>query len=127
MGLFDMVLVKDNHRAIWKKQGKGGLAGAVEALRRRHPGLLVEVEIEKMDELNDVVRAHPDWILADNRTPAQLRTIVQRCSGHCKIEASGGITLRNVAKIAATGVDAISIGALTHSVPAADFSLEFEV
>ena len=127
MGLFDMVLVKDNHRAIWKKQGKGGLAGAVEALRRRHPGLLVEVEIEKMDELNDVVRARPDWILADNRTPAQLRTIVQRCSGHCKIEASGGITLRNVAKIAATGVDAISIGALTHSVPAADFSLEFEV
>ena len=127
MGLFDMVLVKDNHRAIWKKQGKGGLAGAVEALRRRHPGLLVEVEIERMDELNDVVRARPDWILADNRTPAQLRTIVQRCSGRCKIEASGGITLRTVAKIAATGVDAISIGALTHSVPAADFSLEFEV
>ena len=126
MGLFDMALVKDNHRAIWKSQGKGGLAGAVQALRRRHPGLLVEVEIESLDELLDVIRAQPDWILADTRTPAQLRTIVQRCGGRCKIEASGGITLRNAARVAASGVDAISIGALTHSAPAADFSLEFE-
>jgi len=125
MGLFDMALLKDNHRALWKQQNRGGLAAAVQALRRRHPGLLIEAEIESIDELLDVLDARPDWILADNRTPAQLRAIVRCCAGRCKIEASGGVTLRSVARIAATGVDAISIGGLTHSAAAADFSLEF--
>ena len=79
-----------------------------------------------MDELLDVIRAQPDWILADNRTPAQLRTIVQRCGGRCKIEASGGITKDNVREYARAGVTAISIGALTHSSRAADLGLDFE-
>ncbi len=126
MGLFDRVLIKDNHRALWKRRGgSGGLAGAVQAARRRFPNLQIEVEVESERDLRNVLAAKPEWVLLDNMTPARLRRCVQACAGRCRIEASGGVTLQNVAAIAKTGVDAISIGALTHSAPAADLSLEF--
>lgn len=126
MGLYDMVLIKDNHRRLWQAAGISNLQGAVEAARARFPGVPVEVEVESEDELRDALRAVPEWIMLDNMEPARMRTCVQLCARRCKLEASGGVTLDTVEAIAATGVDAISIGGLTHSAPAADLSLELE-
>jgi nicotinate-nucleotide pyrophosphorylase (carboxylating) len=124
MGLYDMVLLKDNHRFLWKQGGTADLAGAVRRVRLTHPGLPIEVEVESLQDLMTVLPEKPDWIMLDNMSPDDMRACVQACNGAVKLEASGGITLEGVAAIAATGVDAISIGALTHSAPAADLSLE---
>lgn len=124
-GLFDRVLIKDNHRALWAGRGRKSLADAVRAARARHPRLAVEIEVESEAELRDALDARPDWVLLDNMTPALLRRCVKLNAGRAKIEASGGVSLATVARIAATGVDAISVGVLTHSAPAADLSLEF--
>lgn len=124
MGLYDMVLIKDNHRHLWQQAGISNLAGAVEAARTKFPGIPVEVEVESEDELRDVLRARPEWVLLDNMTPERLARCVAVCDGQARLEASGGVTLETVKAIAATGVDAISIGGLTHSSPAADLSLE---
>ena len=123
-GLYDMVLIKDNHRHLWGLAGKGGLDAAVRAARRAYPKLPIEVEVENEEDLETVLAAQPDWVLLDNMGPEALRRCVRRCAGRCKLEASGGITLDNVAQVADTGVDAISLGCLTHSAPAADLSLE---
>jgi nicotinate-nucleotide pyrophosphorylase (carboxylating) len=124
MGLYDMVLIKDNHRRLWQQAGISNLAGAVAAARARFPGVPVEVEVESEDELHDALRAAPEWILLDNMTPERLSRCVAINAGRARLEASGGVTLATVEAIAATGVDAISIGGLTHSAPAADLSLE---
>ncbi|MBM4155153.1 MAG: carboxylating nicotinate-nucleotide diphosphorylase [Lentisphaerae bacterium] len=124
-GLFDRVLIKDNHRAFWAGRQRRSLADAVRAARTRFPRLAVEIEVETEAELRDALAASPDWVLLDNMTPARLRRCVAINAGRAKLEASGGITLATVARVAATGVDAISVGALTHSAPAADLSLEF--
>jgi nicotinate-nucleotide pyrophosphorylase (carboxylating) len=124
MGLYDMVLIKDNHRHLWQRDGIPDLAGAVHAARRQFPGLAVEVEVESEDQLSEALKASPEWILLDNMAPDHLRRCVELCKGRCHLEASGGVTLANVEAIAATGVNAISIGALTHSAPATDLSLE---
>lgn len=123
MGLYDRVLVKDNHRRLWQ-DAQSGLGGAVERARREFPGIPVEVEVESEAELVSALDAAPEWVLLDNMTPALMRRCVAHRRAGCRFEASGGITLRNAAKIAATGVDAISLGCLTHSAPAADLSLE---
>lgn len=127
IGLFDRVLIKDNHRAIWRSSGGGTLADAVRAARTKHPGLLVEIEVESEDELRDVLAAGPDWVLLDNMTPEAMARCVKICAGSCKIEASGGVTLKTIEAIARSGVNAVSVGALTHSAPAADLSLELDV
>ncbi len=124
-GLYDAVLIKDNHRVFWRERRGGGLAGAVEAARRRHPRLKIEVEVENEADLRDALRASPDWVLLDNMSPARMRRCVALCRGRCKVEASGGVTLARLPSVCRTGVDAVSVGALTHSAPAADFSLEF--
>ena len=121
MGLYDQVLIKDNHRRLW---GARDLGLAVRTARRRCPGVPVEVEVETEAELERALAARPDWILLDNMTPARLRRCVHLCRGRCPLEASGGITLANVKAVAAAGVQAISLGCLTHSAPAADLSLE---
>ncbi len=126
MGLYDMVLIKDNHRRLWQAAGISNLQGAVEAARAKFPGIPVEVEVESEDELRDALRARPEWIMLDNMEPSRMRGCVALCAKRCKLEASGGVTLATVEAIAATGVDAISIGGLTHSAPAADLSLELE-
>jgi nicotinate-nucleotide pyrophosphorylase (carboxylating) len=123
-GLWDRVLIKDNHRAFCKS-GNVDLPTAVRMTRQKHPSLSVEIEVESADELRAVLPAAPDWILLDNMSAEILRRCVAINQQRCKLEASGGVTLDNVEAIARTGVDAISIGALTHSAPAADFSLEF--
>ena len=124
MGLYDRVMIKDNHRQLSGVAGGLTLDAAVVRARERSPGLAVEVEVETLDELALALKAGPEWILLDNMTPALMRECVGRIAGRCKVEASGGVTLESVAAVAATGVDAISLGCLTHSAPAADLSLE---
>jgi nicotinate-nucleotide pyrophosphorylase (carboxylating) len=120
MGLFDMALIKDNHRALWGRE----LGRAIAAIRKRFPKVEIEVEVENERELESALRARPEWVLLDNMTAERMRRCVKICRGRALLEASGGITLKNVARVAATGVDAISIGCLTHSAAAADLSLE---
>jgi nicotinate-nucleotide pyrophosphorylase (carboxylating) len=124
MALHDRVLIKDNHRRFWKQDETPTLDAAVELARRAHPGIPIEVEVETEAELESALRASPDWVLLDNMSPDQLRTCVARAKGKARTEASGGITLESAAAVAATGVDAISLGCLTHSAPSADLSLE---
>lgn len=124
-GLYDRILIKDNHRTLWAEQGGGTLADAVRAARRKYPRLCIEVEVESLAELEDVLDAKPDWVLLDNMSPRAIKECVAHCRDRCKIEVSGGVNLRTIATIAKTGVDAISVGALTHSAPAVDFTLEW--
>jgi nicotinate-nucleotide pyrophosphorylase (carboxylating) len=123
-GLFDRVLIKDNHLAHWTREG-GDLAGSIHATRTKYPHLLVEVEVDTLHQLKAVLQARPDWVLLDNMSTDELRECVKLCSGICKTEASGGVNLRTIREIAQTGVNAVSIGALTHSAPSADLALDF--
>ena len=118
-----MAMIKDNHREAIARQG-GDLAGAVAAIRARSPGVPVEIEIDALDQLEEALAARPDWILLDNMSAAELREAVAVTAGRAKLEASGGVTLARAAEVAATGVDALSAGALTHSAPALDLSLD---
>ena len=123
--LATMAMIKDNHREAIARAGRT-LAEAVAAIRRRSPGVPVEVEIDRPEELDAALAAAPEWILLDNMPPAAMAEAVRRTAGRARLEASGGVTLQTVAAIAATGVDAISAGALTHSARALDVSLELE-
>jgi nicotinate-nucleotide pyrophosphorylase (carboxylating) len=123
-GLFDRVLIKDNHLAHWTREG-GSLAGAITESRKKYPELLVEVEVDTLEQLKAVLPARPDWVLLDNMTLSELREGVKLCKGICKTEASGGVNLKTIRAIAKTGVNAISVGALTHSSPSADLALDF--
>ena len=118
-GLFDAVLIKDNHLDL-----AGGPEEAVRRAREHAPGLPVEVEARTLDEVDAAVRAGADTILLDNMAPDLLREAVAHVGGRARTEASGGVTLETLRAIAETGVDAISVGALTHSVTVADISLE---
>jgi nicotinate-nucleotide pyrophosphorylase (carboxylating) len=120
-GLDDAVLVKDNHRVV-----AGGVAAAVERARR-HVGHLVriEVEVESIAQLDEALAAGADAVLFDNMDPGRLRAAVARVAGRAVTEASGGITLTNARAMAESGVDLLSIGALTHSSAALDVALDF--
>ncbi len=126
-GLYDQVLIKDNHLSHWLRRTGKSIADAVEAAREASPGLLIEVEADTVPQVKRLVEARPDWILLDNMTFAEMEACVEVCRGICKTEASGGITLQTLRGIAETGVDAISVGALTHSVRAVDLGLDAEV
>lgn len=121
-GLFDAVLIKDNHLRV-----AGGIRPAVQAVRNRHPeGTVVQVEVTNLSELDEALDAGANAILLDNMTREMVRDAVRRTDGRAVLEASGGITIDSVRAYAETGVDRISIGALTHSAPAADIALEVE-
>lgn len=120
-----MAMIKDNHREAVARQGKT-LAQAVATIRQHAPETPVEVEVDTLAQLRDALDAQPEWILLDNMTTEQLREAVAIVGGRARLEASGGITLERVAEVAATGVDAISSGALTHSAPALDIALDIE-
>jgi nicotinate-nucleotide pyrophosphorylase (carboxylating) len=121
-GLFDAVLIKDNHLAFCPDP-----ADAVRRARARvGPGVLIEVEVESLEALAIALRAGPDRILIDNFDPARVREAVGIVGGRVSVEASGGITLENVGAYAEAGVDYISVGALTHSVRAADIHMSLE-
>ncbi len=122
-GLFDMVMVKDNHLSTG-----GGLAGlerAIQKVRKEHPGVRVELEADHLEQVREFVAINGvDVILLDNMKPSTMREAVALGKGKVKFEASGSVTLKTVRQIAATGVDYISVGALTHSARAIDYSLE---
>ena len=124
MGLFDAVMIKDNHRAILARLGPKALGDAVATARKLHPGVPTIIEADAFEQIEEAVAAGADQILLDNMTLDELRDAVTLVAGRAKLEASGGVRLANVADIAATGVDYISVGALTHSARAVDFSLE---
>ena len=125
-GLYDRILMKDNHRRLWLGGDPDRLDLAVLAARKAYPGLMVEVEVESIAECASALRAKPEWILLDNMSCQMMRECVALCKGITKTEASGGITIERAAEVAATGVDAISLGCLTHSAPAVDLSLEWD-
>jgi nicotinate-nucleotide pyrophosphorylase (carboxylating) len=121
LGLYDAILIKENHAAL-----AGGVGEAVRRAREGRPDLAVEVECRDLDEVRQAVEAGADRLLLDNMMPAQLQEAVSAArggGGGPELEASGGIMLENVLEIAASGVDYVSIGALTHSAPALDLSM----
>jgi nicotinate-nucleotide pyrophosphorylase (carboxylating) len=120
MGLFDRVLVKDNHLAL----AGAGLADAVARARRELPGVTVEVEADDLAGVRRALDAGADWILLDNMTPERMREAVALVGGRARTEASGGMTLEAARAAGAAGVDAVSVGALTHSAPALDIGLD---
>ncbi|NLG49039.1 MAG: carboxylating nicotinate-nucleotide diphosphorylase [Chloroflexi bacterium] len=118
-GLFDMVLIKDNHI-----QAAGGITAAVQRVREHAAGLPIEVEVETLEQLQEALALRVDRIMLDNMSIEQMREAVRLADGAVELEASGGITMQTIADVAATGVDLISVGALTHSVKALDISLD---
>lgn len=126
MGLYDMVLIKDNHLAALRGEPEGPIAAAIKRARQVYPHLKVEIEADTLEQVDAALAAEADLILLDNMEPVQLRVAVQKCRGRAQTEASGGVNLASVRAIAETGVDFISVGALTHSARAVDIGLDFE-
>jgi nicotinate-nucleotide pyrophosphorylase (carboxylating) len=124
MGLYDAILIKENHAAI-----AGGVGEAVRKARAAKPDLSVEVECRDLDEVREATEAGADRLLLDNMSPVELRQAVsdRGSAERPELEASGGITLVNVREIAETGVDYVSVGALTHSAPALDLSMTMQL
>lgn len=121
IGLFDEILIKENHAAA-----AGGVGEAVRRARAARPDLPLEVEVRSLDELDEALEAGAPRVMLDNMDLATMRAAVERTAGRASLEASGGVTLGRLREIAETGVDFISIGALTHSAPALDLSLILE-
>jgi nicotinate-nucleotide pyrophosphorylase (carboxylating) len=119
LGLYDMVLIKDNHIVAC-----GSITEAVRRVREAGAALPIEVEVKTLEELEEALSLGVDRILLDNMDIPTLREAVRRAAGRVPLEASGGVSLENVAEVAATGVDYISVGAITHSAPSLDLSLE---
>lgn len=119
MSLADAALVKDNHVVA-----AGGVAEAFEAVRTRYPEIDIEVEVDSLDQLDEVLAAGADLVLLDNFSLDDLREAVRRTSGRARLEASGGLTLASAREVAATGVDYLAVGALTHSAPVLDIGAD---
>ncbi len=122
MGLFDAILIKENHIAA----AGGGVAALREAARIAPPGVWTQIEVETFAQLREALAAGATMILLDNMSLEQMREAVGIAAGRAELEASGGITLENVRAVAATGVDRISIGSLTKDIAAVDLSMRFE-
>jgi nicotinate-nucleotide pyrophosphorylase (carboxylating) len=125
-GLYDMVLIKDNHLASLRTALPDAIQAAVARARKSYPKLKIEVEVDTLEQLDSALAADVDIILLDNMTLDQMRHAVERCRGRAMTEASGGVTIEKVRAIAETGVDYISSGALTHSARAMDIALDFQ-
>ncbi len=126
IGLYDMVLIKDNHLAALAGAKPNPVAAAVSRARAKYPQLKVEVEADNLEQVRQAVEAGADIILLDNMSPEQLREAVRIVGGRVKTEASGGVNAATCRSIAETGVDLISIGAITHSAAAVDVALDFD-
>jgi nicotinate-nucleotide pyrophosphorylase (carboxylating) len=125
IGLYDMVLIKDNHLVALQGAKPNAIAAAVAQARKKFPKLKVEVEADTLAQVAQAVEAGADIILLDNMPPAILRRAVKIVGGRAKTEASGGVNLKTVRAIARSGVDLISVGAITHSARAVDIGLDF--
>jgi nicotinate-nucleotide pyrophosphorylase (carboxylating) len=121
-GLADGVLIKDNHVRL-----AGGVCAAVARMRAANPSMPIEVEAQRLSEVGDALQAGADIVLLDNLSTPEIIEAVRQCRGRAKTEISGGVTLARMPELAATGADYVSIGALTHSAPAADLSFEIEL
>ncbi|HOK04977.1 MAG TPA: carboxylating nicotinate-nucleotide diphosphorylase [Victivallales bacterium] len=126
IGLYDRIMIKDNHRTLASALYKCAIKDAVMKARKKFPQLEVEVEADTLKDVKDAVDAKADYILLDNMDINTIKKAVKIINGKAKIEVSGGITFSKLAKIAKTGVDFISCGALTHSVKAIDISMELQ-
>jgi len=120
-GLFDAILIKDNHVAM-----AGGIGEAVRRAREAQPGLPIEIECGSPDQVREALDSGADRLLLDNMTPAQAAQAVAESAGRAELECSGGVTPETVRAYAATGVQFVSVGAITHSAPALDLSLALE-
>lgn len=123
MGLYDMVLIKDNHLKIQKELGPGYIRRAISSVKKRSEDK-VEIEVENFEEAQEAVEGGADILLLDNMSLDDICEVVKQFHGKVLFEVSGGVTLENIEDIAKTGVDYISIGAITHSAPSLDLSLE---
>jgi nicotinate-nucleotide pyrophosphorylase (carboxylating) len=121
MGLYDGVLIKDNHIRL-----AGGVEEAVKRVRATGTGLTIEVEAQSLAEVDAALAARADVIMLDNLDDEELREAIARIARRAHVEISGGVTLDRLHAIAALGADDVSVGAITHSAPAADISLEIE-
>lgn len=119
IGLYDAILIKDNHIRL-----AGGVREAVRRSRAAQPGLTVEVEAQSLEQVDEAIASGADIILLDNLSTPDIREAVSRIAGRARTEISGGVTLARIPELATTGADFVSVGALTHSAPAADLSLE---
>jgi len=126
IGLYDMVLIKDNHLAALRHELPNAIAVAVKRAREKYPQLKVEVEADTLEQAEQAAAAGADFVLLDNMKPEQLRAAIQLINRRSQTEASGGVNLSTIRGIAETGVDFISVGALTHSARAVDIGLDFE-
>ena len=127
IGLYDRVMIKDNHRELAALEGDGAIRRAVERARRAYPDLEIEVEADKLDEVAEAADCGVEYILLDNMSDDEMRKAAAINAGRAKLEASGGITLPRLKSIGRIGVDFVSAGALTHSVRSMDISLDIEV
>ncbi len=125
IGLYDMILIKDNHLVALRDAQPNAVAAAVARARAAYPQLKVEVEADNLTQVAQAVEAGADIILLDNMTNEMMREAVQSVQGRSLLEASGGVNLKTVRGKAETGVDFISVGALTHSAPSVDIGLDF--
>jgi nicotinate-nucleotide pyrophosphorylase (carboxylating) len=121
VGLFDAVLIKDNHIAL-----AGGIVAAVTKTRARNSGTSIEVEADTLAQVGEALQAGADIILVDNMSTEDIHRAVKLVAGRAKIEISGGVTLARIPELAATGADYVSVGALTHSAPAVDIGFEID-
>jgi len=122
MSLSDAALVKDNHVAA-----AGGVVAAFDLVRAAYPELPLEVEVDTVEQAREVIDAGAQLVLLDNMSPDDMREVVAFAAGRCRLEASGGLQLDNARTVAETGVDYLSIGALTHSAPQLDIGLDITV
>jgi nicotinate-nucleotide pyrophosphorylase (carboxylating) len=122
IGLYDAILIKDNHIAV-----AGGVGEAIRRARAHAPGVKLEIEVGSLAELDEALAERPDIILLDNMPVETMRTAVDRVAGRALLEASGNITLATVQAVAETGVDYISSGAITHSAPALDIGMDITI
>lgn len=127
IGLFDRVMIKDNHRELSALEGPGGITRAVQRARAQHPELEIEVETDSLEEVKEAASLNVEYILLDNMSDEMMAEAVKLVAGRAKLEASGGITLERLPRLGKIGVDFVSSGALTHSVKSADISLDIRV
>jgi len=127
IGLYDRIMIKDNHRELAGMEGKGGILRSVRRAREMYPQLEIEVEVDSLDELDEALLSGAEYILLDNMDNEQVVKAVGIARNKARLEASGNVTLGRIPSLSETGVDYISSGALTHSVKSSDISMDIRI